>query len=74
MKHLKNYVNYVSASNETILDKPLTIPPNLSDNAHYLALAERENCEFWTADTRLFNAINGKLPWVHKLEEYQASS
>ncbi len=22
-------------------------------DAHYLALAERENCEFWTADTRL---------------------
>ena len=41
-------------------------------DAHYLALAERENCEFWTADTRLLNAINGKLPWVHKLEEYQA--
>ena len=43
-------------------------------DAHYLALAERENCEFWTADTRLFNAINGKLPWVHKLEDYQALS
>jgi hypothetical protein len=28
-------------------------------DAHYLALAERENCEFWTADTRLFNAIKG---------------
>ncbi len=68
MKHLKNYV---SISNETILDKPLTIPLNLSDDAYYLALAEHENCEFWTADTRLLNAINGKLPWVHKLEEYQ---
>ena len=43
-------------------------------DAHYLALAERENCELWTADTRLLNAINGKLPWVHKLEEYQAPS
>ena len=43
-------------------------------DAHYLALAERENCEFWTADTRLFNTVNGKLPWVHKLEDYQALS
>lgn len=24
----------------------------------YLALAERLNCEYWTADLRLFNAIN----------------
>ncbi|MEO8970737.1 MAG: type II toxin-antitoxin system VapC family toxin [Ktedonobacteraceae bacterium] len=39
-------------------------------DAHYLALAERENCEYWTADKRLLNAINGKLPWVHKLEDY----
>jgi predicted nucleic acid-binding protein len=43
-------------------------------DAHYLALAERNNCEFWTADTRLLNALNGKLPWVRKLNEYQASS
>ena len=31
LKHLKNYANYVSASNEIIPDIPLTIPPNLSD-------------------------------------------
>jgi len=43
-------------------------------DAHYLALAERENCEYWTADARLLNALNGKLPWVRKLIEYQASS
>jgi predicted nucleic acid-binding protein len=39
-------------------------------DAHYLALAERENCQYWTADKRLLNAINGKLSWVHKLEDY----
>src|SRR5258708_8052462 len=43
-------------------------------DAHYLAPAQRDNCEFWTAHIRLFNAINGKLPWVHKLEDYQALS
>ena len=43
-------------------------------DAHYLALAERKNCEYWTADTRLLNALNGKLPWVRKLNDYQASS
>src|SRR5229473_6193391 len=43
-------------------------------DAHYLALAERENCEFWTADARLLNALNGKLAWVRKLVDYQALS
>ena len=33
-------------------------------DAHYLALGQRENCEYWTADTRLFNAVKGKLNWV----------
>src|ERR1051326_8421651 len=26
-------------------------------DAHYLALAHRERCEFWTADTRLWNVV-----------------
>lgn len=38
---------------------------------HYLALAERENCECWTADKRLWNAVKGKLSWVRWFDEYQ---
>lgn len=38
-------------------------------DAHYLALAEREGCEFWTADTRLWRAVRDKLEWVHTLAE-----
>lgn len=38
---------------------------------HYLALAQREDCEYWTADIRLLNAVKGKLPWVHALNEVQ---
>jgi len=30
----------------------------------YLALAEIEQCEFWTADRRLANAV-GSLSWLH---------
>jgi predicted nucleic acid-binding protein len=30
----------------------------------YLALAELNDCEFWTADERLYNSVNQKLPWV----------
>ncbi|HLH72158.1 MAG TPA: type II toxin-antitoxin system VapC family toxin [Chloroflexota bacterium] len=35
-----------------------------SYDAHYLALAQREQCEFWTADERLWNAVCQDLPWV----------
>ncbi len=40
-------------------------------DTHYLALAEREQCEYWTADTRLWNAIGGKLTWVRRLGDNQ---
>lgn len=41
---------------------------------HYLALAERENCEYWTADKRLWNAVKGKLHWVRWLGDYQPTT
>lgn len=42
-------------------------------DAHYLALTEREGCELWTADTRLWKAVHNALPWVHNLNEYSTS-
>ncbi len=39
-------------------------------DSHYLALAESKECEFWTADTRLWNSTRGKLAWVHWMGEY----
>ena len=39
-------------------------------DAHYLAHAEREQCELWTADRRLWNSIGGKLSWVRWLGDY----
>ena len=41
-------------------------------DSHYLALAEREGCELWTADMRLWNSIKGKLTWVRLMSEYSA--
>jgi predicted nucleic acid-binding protein len=38
-------------------------------DAHYLALAEQLNAEFWTADERLVNSVRPALPWVHLLGE-----
>lgn len=36
-------------------------------DAHYLALAERLGAEFWTADARLAQVVQDRLPWVHRL-------
>jgi predicted nucleic acid-binding protein len=40
-------------------------------DAYYLALAHREQCEFWTADTRLWNAVKSELNWVRLLGAYR---
>jgi predicted nucleic acid-binding protein len=34
-------------------------------DAHYLALAETLECDFWTADRRLADAAGDEVPWVH---------
>ncbi len=39
-------------------------------DAHYLALAQQENCEYWTADTRLWRAVKRKLSWVRWFSDY----
>jgi predicted nucleic acid-binding protein len=36
-------------------------------DAHYLALATREACEFWTADAKLWRVVKADLNWVHCL-------
>ena len=43
-------------------------------DSHYLALAERESCELWTADERLWNSTKGKLAWVHWMGDYPTPS
>ena len=43
-------------------------------DAHYLALAESRGCELWTADTRMWNSLRGKLAWVRWLADYSTSS
>lgn len=35
----------------------------------YLALAELRGCDLWTADKRLFNATQGRFPWLHFVDE-----
>ena len=38
-------------------------------DAHYLALAEVLECDFWTADRRLARAARNEVPWVHGVDE-----
>ncbi len=40
-------------------------------DTHYLALCERLNANFWTADKRLYNSVHEALPWVYSLQEYE---
>jgi predicted nucleic acid-binding protein len=42
-----------------------------SYDAHYLALAEHEGCEYWTDDTRLWNSVKRILNWVRWLGDYR---
>ena len=39
-------------------------------DVHYLALAEFLDCEFWTADERLVNAVQDNLPWIKGLKPH----
>lgn len=43
---------------------------NLSWAAQYLAVAELENCEFWTADRRLASLAQEKRTWVKWVGDY----
>lgn len=36
----------------------------------YLALAETTGCAFWTADAKLYNAVQGRLAFVKWLGDY----
>ena len=39
-------------------------------DAEYLALAERLNCEFWTADEVLVNSVQAKFPNIRWLGNF----
>jgi predicted nucleic acid-binding protein len=39
-------------------------------DAHYVSLARRTGCEFWTDDQRLIRALAGRLPFVRWIGGY----
>ena len=69
---LLNFVQHREISTRAMeLSHRLGLPA--AYDAHYLALAEHANCEYWTADSRLYNAVRDKLSWVRQLGEYQST-
>jgi predicted nucleic acid-binding protein len=43
-------------------------------DAHYLALAEFQQCECWTADERLWNVVKKEIGWVRWIGERRATA
>lgn len=43
-------------------------------DSHYLALAERKKCEFWTADVRLWRPVHKDFSWVRLLDEFKLTN
>jgi predicted nucleic acid-binding protein len=67
-----NFLEYTELSKRAItLALQHSLPATY--DAHYLALAEYKQCEYWTADTRLWNAVGDKLPWIRRLSDYQST-
>ena len=56
--------------NKTAFEWTLRLERASAYDCYYLALAQELECNFWTADLRLFNALrNAKLEWLHWIEE-----
>lgn len=51
------------------LDLAVELSQSTTYDTHYLALAVKERCEFWTADEALHRATRGRFPWVRGLGE-----
>ena len=56
--------------NRAAFDWTLRLKRASAYDSYYLVLAQALECNFWTADKRLFNALQGThLTWVHWIEE-----
>ena len=50
------------------------IPAECLHDSWYLAVAETTGCPFWTADAKLYNAVQERMPFVRWLGEYRSAS
>lgn len=59
-----------AGQNQSAFEWTLRLKRAAAYDSFYLALAETLNCEFWTADSRLFNALKQEnLPWLRWIED-----
>jgi predicted nucleic acid-binding protein len=71
---IETYCSVDKEVNLRALDLANTYNLPATYDAHYLALAERENCEFWTADERLYNSVRDRLFWVRLMADPLSAS
>ncbi len=56
--------------NEAAFEWTLKLKRASAYDSYYLTLAQALECDFWTADRRLFNSIQGThTRWLHWIEE-----
>ena len=56
--------------NRAAFDWTLRLKRASAYDSYYLVLAQALECDFWTADKHLFNALKGtRLGWLHWIEE-----
>ena len=56
--------------NRAAFDWTLQLKRASAYDSYYLVLAQRLECDFWTADRRLFNALqDAHIAWIHWIEE-----
>jgi predicted nucleic acid-binding protein len=56
--------------NRIAFDWTLRLKRASAYDSFYLALAQALECDFWTADKRLYNALgDAQLEWLHWIEE-----
>ncbi len=54
---------------ETALTKANLLKLPAAYDAHYLALSEQLNADFYTSDKKLYNSVKNTLTWVYLIEE-----
>jgi predicted nucleic acid-binding protein len=63
-------VPFDHALTERAIDIAASTRQKAAYDAHYLALAEREGTDFWTADRPFFAATHGQFPQVRWVGAY----
>lgn len=59
-----------TGQNQAAFEWTLRLKRAAAYDSYYLTLAETLNCDFWTADSRLFNALKQEnLPWLRWIED-----